>query len=88
MTKIEFAKKVATLIVGMGTTKIVSDVIKNNVEPSNVAEKVTIFAGSMVIGSMASDATKSYTDAKIDAAITWWRQNVSKTEEVPTSQEN
>ena len=84
MTKIEFAKKAITFIVGMGTTKIASDIIKNNVDPQNVAEKVTVFAGGMVIGSMAADATKEYTGAKVDEMISWWRQHVTKTEEVPS----
>lgn len=77
MNKIELAKKAASLIVGLGTTKIVNDIIENNTTTETVKDKVAVKAGSVVIGSMAADATSSYTDRKIDEAIDWWRKNIT-----------
>lgn len=79
MTKLQIAKQIASTIVGIGTTKIVSAIIQNNITPDKVIDKVTVVGASVVIGSMAADATKTYTDAKIDEAVAWWKKTVSKT---------
>ena len=78
MTKLDITKNVATAVVGMGTTRITVQVIKNNTNPQTVTDKVTMVAGAVVIGQMAADATKSYTSAKIDEAASWWKKNVKK----------
>jgi hypothetical protein len=67
-----FVKGVATLIVGLGTTKIVRDVIANNTSTETLPEKVTVTAASAAIGGIATEKTKSYTDAKIDEWIDRW----------------
>lgn len=71
MTKLELLKTVVSTIVGIGTSKIVHGIISSNVETDSPVDQVTVFAGSMVIGSMVADATKTYTDAKIDEAANW-----------------
>jgi len=75
---VQTAKKITSLIVGAGTTSIVSSIVKNNTDPENVAQKVNIAAASTVLGFMAADATKSYTDDKIDALVIWWKENISE----------
>jgi hypothetical protein len=77
MTKIDFLKKAVSFIVGAGTTKIVHDVIANNVNIDNTAQKISVGSASLVIGAIASDVTSSYTDAKIDEAVIWWNNNVT-----------
>ncbi len=75
--KIEIAKRAASFVVGMGTAKIVNDIIENNTaDRESKTDKVAIKAGSVVIGSMAADATSSYTDRKIDEAVSWWNENI------------
>ncbi|QJD49632.1 hypothetical protein HWD32_gp56 [Gordonia phage Secretariat] len=59
-------KLITSTIVGLGTTKIVTTIIKNNVQPETVVDAVTITAGSFVIGGMVADASKKYTDDTID----------------------
>lgn len=78
MTKIELTKNAANLVVGVGTTRIVTQVIKNNTNPQTVTDQVTMIAGAVVIGQMAADATKEYTSTKIDEAAAWWKKNVKK----------
>jgi hypothetical protein len=77
--KIAIAKKIVSTIVGFGTGKIVHDIIANNVPTDNTAQKVSVASASFVIGTMAVDATSSYTDAKIDEIVDWWSKNVTKT---------
>lgn len=69
MITIDTVKFVATTIVGVGTSKIVGSIIKNNVDPQNAVDVVTVTAGSFVIGAIAADATRKYTDQAIDNAV-------------------
>jgi alpha-D-ribose 1-methylphosphonate 5-triphosphate diphosphatase PhnM len=78
MNKIAAVKLVARIIVGAGTTTVSNSIIKNNVQPSNVLEQISTAVASVVIGSMASEATKSHTDAKIDSLVDAWNNVKSK----------
>ncbi len=79
MDKLTAFKLAARLIVGIGTTTVTNSIIKNNVQPSNAIEQISTAVASVVIGSMASEATKSHTDAKIDATVEAWNSSRSKT---------
>lgn len=81
MNKIKVLKVIVNFIVGVGTTKIVYGIIKNNTDPENTFDKATIGAGSLVVGSMAGDATKSYTDTKIDDLAKAFQAKKTKTEQ-------
>ena len=78
MTKLEIAKSVTSFVVGAGTSKIITQIIKNNTQPENLADTVTMTGGAIVLGMMVSDISRKYTDAKIDAVAEWWQQNVKK----------
>jgi hypothetical protein len=78
MNKIAATKLVVRLVTGAGTTTISNSIIKNNVQPANVIEQISVAVASVVIGSMASEATKSHTDAKIDSLVDAWNSNKSK----------
>lgn len=62
-------------IVGLGVAKIVRSFIKENTTPKGIKDKVTMRAGSLVMGAMAADSAKSYTDAKIDKWYDAWEEN-------------
>lgn len=78
MNKLELAKLAVSAVVGAGTTKIVVAIVKNNTSPDKITDKVAIAAGAFVLGSMAADASKKWTDSKIDGAAEWWNENVKK----------
>lgn len=69
MKKIDILKKTVTTIVGIGTAKIVREVIKNNVDTETVASMVTVTAASAAIGGAVSELTKQYTDNQIDELV-------------------
>lgn len=79
MNKISAFKLVARIIVGAGTITISNSIIRNNVQPSNVIEQISTAVASVAIGSMASEAAKSHTNAKIDELVKAWN-NRSSTE--------
>ena len=62
-------KFAVSAIVGAGTTTIVRTAIRNTVEPESLKDKVTVTAATVVIGSMAANAAKSYTDNTIDDIV-------------------
>lgn len=78
MNALVITKSVVTLIVGAGTTKIVGAIIQNNVSPEKVIDKVTIAAGTLALGGMAADASRKYTDSKIDEIANWYAENFKK----------
>lgn len=81
MDKIKAAKLVVNFVVGAGVAKIVQGVITHNTDPEKLTDKVAIGAAAVVVGSMAKDATSSYTDAKIDQLVEWWKEQVQKTKQ-------
>lgn len=78
MNKLELTKTVVTFVVGAGTSKIVKTIIKNNVQPENLTDSITVTTGSIVLGSMVADVSQKYTSAKIDEIANWWKENVKK----------
>ena len=78
MNKINAFKLAARVIVGAGTATISKSIIQNNVQPSNPWETITVAAASVVIGSMAMEAARTYTDAQIDIVVEAWKDATSK----------
>jgi hypothetical protein len=76
MEKIALVKLAVSAVVGAGTSRIVSGIVKNNTSPEKVTDVVSIVAGTWVLGGIVADVSKKYTDAKIDNAVDWWNENV------------
>lgn len=74
MTKTKIAKKIVSVVIGIGTTKIVSGIISSTTDPESATDKVAVLASSWVLGAMAVEATRNYTDAKIDQTIALWKE--------------
>ena len=77
MTKAEIAKAIAALIVGGTTATVVREIIKNNVDPQKVTDKAAVMIASYVIGAIAADAAKQWSDTKIDEAIAKWQKFIA-----------
>lgn len=85
MNKLAYLKIAARFVVGSGTTTVTHSIIRNNVAPTNALQAVSVGVASLVIGSMASEATKSHTDAKIDEFAALWNSSKSKDETTVTA---
>lgn len=79
MTPIDIAKNVVNFVVGAGTYRISKSIIDHNTDPETTYQKVSNNAASLVIATMAADATTSWTDQKIDEFVLWWKENVKIT---------
>lgn len=84
MKKIELLKKGVSLIVGIGTAKIVHEIIKNNVDMSTTYSKVTVTAASTAIGGAVSELTQAYTDRQIDEIATFVQKIMNRRNETDT----
>lgn len=72
------AKVVISGVVGVGTGKIVAKIIKNNVNPETLLDKVTITAAAWVIGAVTTEYTKKYTDDTIDNVVKLATETIDK----------
>lgn len=80
MKKIEILKKAVTTVVGIGTAKIIREIISNNVDTETVASKVTVTAASAAIGGAVSEMTKQYTDHQIDQIVSFFQKVKNRNE--------
>jgi hypothetical protein len=79
--KLAIAKLVVNFAAGAGVSKVVNDIIRNNTTVETTNDTFKVWAGSVVIGSMAADAGSRHVNAKIDAVADWFEAR--KTAEVP-----
>lgn len=73
MSKLAFVKLAADVVTGVGVSKIVHDIISNNVTIISNGDRIKVAVGSMVIGSMIAEAASSHVHAKIDKAAEFWQ---------------
>ena len=83
MNKVKVAKRVANLLVGCGTATVTNSIIRNNVVPANTFQTVSVALTSLVIASMASGATCTHVNARIDEAVEQWNQTNDSDEDAP-----
>lgn len=67
-----YAKAAIQLVTGMGVTKIVHDIIDNNVGAAeSTFDSVRDWAGAAVISSIVAERAHSHIDTKIDKFAAW-----------------
>ena len=74
MTKTLIAKRIISFVVASGTSRIIGGIVQNNTSPKSTYDAVAIASGSIVLGMMAADATKKFTDEQIDKLIAQWKE--------------
>ena len=65
LTALTLGKLAAQTIAGMGASKIVTDIVKNNVTAVTTAQKVTVGAGTFVLGSMIFEQSVNHIERLI-----------------------
>jgi hypothetical protein len=77
--KLGIVKMVATGIVGIGTGKIIGQIIKNNTAaPETLIDRVTMTAAAWVISSVVTAVTKKHADEMIDEFVNGVTKTVDK----------
>ena len=78
------AKLAAQIVAGLGVSKIVSDIIRNNVIVVTTFQKVTVSTGGFVLGSMLMDQSAKHIEEQIDTVVDWFekrKEDETSTEE-------
>jgi hypothetical protein len=76
-SKREIAKSVVGFIVGYGAQRIAKNIVdKNTDEEERLHNRAVVYSGTVVIGFMAADAARAYTDKSIDQFCDWWETEV------------
>jgi hypothetical protein len=76
-SKTDIAKNVVGFVVGFGASRIAKAVIdKNTDEEERLHNRAAVASAQLVVGFMAADAARKYTDAKIDEIVEFWETNV------------
>jgi hypothetical protein len=74
--KIALAKKIVSLGVGFCVQKAVRNIISNNSETDDdsLSDQAQIVVASYVLGGMAADYSRNFTDARVDDAVALWKK--------------
>lgn len=73
MKKIEILKKAVSMIVSVGTAKIVKGIVESNVTVDTITDKVTVAAASFAIGGAVGELTSEYTSDMIDEIAAFYQ---------------
>jgi hypothetical protein len=74
MKKIDVFKKTVKLVIGVGASTIVKQIIENNVEAEKTIDKVAVPVASAAIGGAVGKIAGEYTDDLIDEVVDAWNK--------------
>lgn len=66
------------LLVSASVSKVVVEVIRNNVTARNTLQKVLRLTGEVVIISVITDVVLDHVDQRVAAVRTWWEKRKDK----------
>lgn len=84
MISVPAIKLAAQLVASVGVSKVVLDVVKNNVTIVTNADVAKVWVGSFVIGSLAVEQASNFAGRTIDDVVDWFEKRKSET---PTPEE-
>ena len=67
-------KVAAQVVSGLGVSKIVSDIVRNNVVIQTTAQAVTVKAGAFVLGSMLVEQSSNHIDRTVTDIAAWFEK--------------
>ena len=77
MNELMLAKLATQLVAGMGVSKILGDIVSRNVVVVTTLEKVTVKAGTFVLGSMLVEQSTNHVTQQIDNLAAWYQSRKS-----------
>lgn len=75
------------LVAGLGVTKIIADIVKNNVSVVTTADAVKVWTGSFVIGSMIVEQSSNHIERATADVAHWLKNHKVEVIETPTESE-
>lgn len=80
--QLPIARFAVQLVANVGVTKVVHDVIRNNVNIVVPADAVKVWVGSLVIGSIIVDQATAHVNGYMDRAVAWNEERKNATTEL------
>lgn len=71
--EIMIAKLATQFVAGMGVSKILGDIVTRNVMVVTTLEKVTVKAGTFVLGSMLVEQSTNHVSQQVDSLVNWYQ---------------
>lgn len=79
MISVPVIKFTAQLVASLGVSKVVLDVVKNNVSIVTNADAAKVWVGSIVIGSLAVEQASNFAGRTVDDVVGWMENRKSET---------
>lgn len=74
MYKMLFSRTTLEILVSASITKVIGDVVRNNVVAVNPLQKLLRLVGSVVITSIVADYAIDYVNIRVTAMKYWWEK--------------
>ena len=81
MSHFSIARLALQSLAGLGVSKVIFEVVKNNTIITTAADKVLIKTGSLVIGSMLVDQAANHVGEQVDSAVAWYEERKANIDE-------
>jgi hypothetical protein len=81
MSKLAIAKLAINVVTGVGVSKVVNDIIKNNVSIITNGDRIKVAVGSLVIGSMVAEAASNHVESGINKMAKHWKDRKATKED-------
>lgn len=78
------AKAAASITAGLGVSKIVTDIVKNNVPITTPVQAITVKVGSFVLGSMLWEQSSNHIERATNEFVAIFQKD--KAEDTPVSE--
>jgi hypothetical protein len=75
------------LVAGLGVSKIVADIVKNNVSVVTTADAIKVWTGSLVIGSMIVEQSSNHIERVYGDVFKWSKTHKIEVIETPPTTE-
>jgi hypothetical protein len=69
--KLPITRLAVHILASVGVSKVVNDVIANNVNVATTADAVKVWTGSIVIGSMIAEHASKHVNDRVNAVVAW-----------------
>jgi len=77
-------KLAANIVAGLGVTKVVDEVIKNNTTVLTTFDAIRVMTGRVVLGSMILDRSSDFVNEQLDDYKAWRDKKEADKETPPT----
>ena len=72
--KLLVARRAINIVAGFGVSKVVKDIVVNNVTIETKLDLAKVWVGSAVIGSMVADAGSKHINTRFDQVVGWYEE--------------